>query len=599
MGKATLIGAVATLLISSLMIYNTQLVSRETDGRQFDHMREQVARELALAGRKLVLAHWVESQGESAVRPFESVERDGGTITVSDYALVDGVLDFTVRAAYDSVVHEVRSRYRWNNYIVNPLQIKATDLHLDISPDATLDIASISLDDQSIQELDEVLIQELQLGGSLSEFDLSMEQMETELRTKLDDSGNGDIAIEIIDQSARDILDQQNGLFFPDQVQQAIDAFIASNPSAFQILNINALNGDPTPSLNPEKEVYKIEEDVTLESNLTGEGILIIEGSFVVPEGVSFNWDGMVIVKPSSSDTHVAIDFQGNVNLSGSLIALQEAIPNSGHMDVTVFRDMTGNWSSPYGNEFFISGWNWCAYHTHDFTSLFGNSVRLYGPTAAARPHETRVRFHSTMTTIGAGNEVYLKIKNPAAHGRGTLTMELSGEERTTYPVAPGFDPNYASEADLYQSATFDAGDLQWLNLDITRLSALKKMWDDSDNPFAGCTLGGGILGPYCVAQDYNRYEALTLQLYQVDGLMDRLVYEASLYWHRREDEEEEFEEEMEALVSELQSSETGLSITFGSNVTFIEDTSVIATLGAFGGLPLGVAHLGTWHVQR
>ncbi len=596
MGKATLIGVVAMMLISTMMLYNMQLVSRETDRRQFSHMKDEVARELALTGRKFILAHWVESGGTSASAPFTQIERDGGTIEVTSFTLDASVLDFTIRAEYGGAIHEVRSKYRWNSYAVNPLQIKATGLHLEVSPLAEMNIESITLDDQSIQEVNNVLIDELQMAESLDDLDMGIDQLQGELESKLSESGNGDIDIEIIDQAAREYLDQQNGLFFPDQVQQAINSYMADNPSVVQTLELASLLNVPTVLSNPEKEIYKITENFELTESFSGSGILIVQGSLIVPPGIDFNWEGLVIVQPPSSDLHAQIDFSGNVTLDGSLIALQEAIPNSGHMDVTVFRDVSGNWTSPYGNESLIWGWNWCLYHLHDFTAAYGNSVRFYAASSANRINETEVRFNSTLKNIGKNNDYFLRIKNPEAHGRGILTMEVDGRPNVSAPIAAGFDPEYVTEADVHQSQTFKGNDLEWLHLDIGRLSSLKKLWDDTDNPFPGCTLEGGTSGPLCVGEDYERRGALTLQLYQKEDFADKMVYEASLYWHRREDEEEEFEEEMTELIDELNSTETGLSITFGDNVTFSNNPAAIASLGVFGGLPLGVTQIGTWH---
>ncbi|MEZ4700814.1 MAG: hypothetical protein R2834_10830 [Rhodothermales bacterium] len=586
------------MLISTMFLYNTQLVSRETDRRQYSNMKDQVARELALTGRKLILASWVESGGTRSAAPFAEIERDGGTISVSGYDLDSDVLDFTVRASYQGAVHEVRSKYRWNTYAVNPLQIKATDIHLTVSPWANLDIASITLDDQSIEELNEVLINELQLGNDLSDFNLSLEQMQQELETKLGESGNGDIDIQIIDQAARDLYDQQNGLFFPDQVQQAINTFMADNPSAVQQLNMPNAIADNAMLNNPEKEIYTVDQSLELTHDFSGKGILIIDGSLIVPDGVSFDWEGLVIVRPPVSDLHAQIDLQGNVTLDGSLIALQEAIPNSGHMDVTIFRDTDGAWGTPYGSEQLIRGWSWCTYHTHDFTGLRGNMVRFYANSGGDRIHENDVKFNNTFNRIGKSEEYFLAIKNEAAHGRGILSLEVDGQDRTSYPVAPGFDPTYVSEGNPFRSTVFTGNDLNWLEVDIRRLSSLKKLWDDSENPFPGCTQDGGTSGPPCVGQDYNRQGALTFQLFHKDGFTDKLVYEASLYWHRREDEEEEFEQEMDDLVSELQSTDTGLTVNFGDNVNFTTNPNAIAKLGAFGGLPLGVTHLGTWHTM-
>ena len=73
----------------------------------------EAARELAMAGRKLVLTDWAENYGVRMAPPFSDFERAGGRLIVDAYSAGNQTLDFTVRASYDTIEYEVHSRFRW------------------------------------------------------------------------------------------------------------------------------------------------------------------------------------------------------------------------------------------------------------------------------------------------------------------------------------------------------------------------------------------------------------------------------------------------------------------------------------------------------
>lgn len=422
--------------------------------------------------------------------------------------------------------------------------------------------------------------------------------MSSRVESELASSGNGDIAINIVDEAGRILMDEEDGMYFPDQVEQALSSYMLANPQHVKTMSGPSLDNGGF-GADKGHTVFNITEDFTMSGigggGISGKGILIIEGDFVVPAGVNFEWEGMIVIKPPAESMNPQVDFSGNVNIKGSLVVLHEAMPNNGHMDVTVFRDMTGAWSSPYGVDKLQGYWPWWLYHTHDFTSKYGNYVRFYDSSPGQRIHEKNIHFAASLNKLSSSAQVFFEIYNPATHGRGIMTIEIDGKEQTTFPVAPGFGDPYSSGSNTFRSTTFSVGDLEHLQIDITRLSSLRRMWDDTENPFPGCTSYGGTSGPVCVAEEYARQGALTIRLYENDSFGDRKLYEAALYWHRREDEEEEFEEEMEALVDELKSPSYGVDIHFGDNTSFVADANAISSLDAFGGAGVGVIHLGTW----
>ena len=590
MGQGALIATVAVTITMMLFMLATQQSNVDSQEAQNEAYASEAARDLALQGRKLVLARWLETSGTLDTAPFSSITSDGGTIRISSYTQSGTTLDVTVRGEYDGAVHDVRSQYQWNSYGLNPFQVKAADIEIDISSSADLGIGSITMDDQSLSELDEVLIQDLGLGNDLSEFGLGMSSMETKLDAELSSSGNGDIQIDIVDATQRAYLEQQNGMYFPDQVEQVINSYISANPSIET--SRNSSSAPSTFGLDTGNEVLRITDDFTVSGSLEGKGILIVEGSLNVPAGASLNWDGMVIVKPPSTNLNPQINFSGTVNLNGGLIALHDAMPNSGHMDITSFRDMAGSWAYVQGPDRKLWYWSWCFYHRHDFTSRYGNSIRYYANSSNDRIHEREHYLHETLQKLNGDDDIFFELMNTSAHGRGNLSMQLKNEDLVFYPVSAGFEPSMANAGNAFRTKTFKRRDLEYMHLDITRLSSLKKMWDTGSR-YPGCT---STSGPLCVGWDRNRMGTLTLRLYKMNGAAEQRIYEVSMYWHRRTDEIENFEDSMEDLVTDIKSPNYGMDITMGADVTFEADQGALSMLGSLGGAPVGYVHLGTWH---
>ena len=588
MGQGALIATVAVTVTMMLFLYTTQQTTLDTQESQNEAYADKAARELANQGKKLALASWLESSGTSNIAPFNKITKDGGTIEVANFNMDGNVLDVTVRGTYDGTVHDVRSRFQWNTMGLNPFQIKAADLNFDIDGGADLDITSLTLDDQSLSELDEVLIQDLGLANNLGEMGLGIEDMQTDLNSSLKNSGNGNIGIDMIDSAQRAQLEQENGMYFPDQVEQAVNTYINANPGLETKTSPSSM--PTTFGMDTGNEILRVDGNLDV-TNLEGKGILIVEGNLNVPAGSTLNWDGLILVKPPAENQNPQINFSGNVNLNGGLIALHDAMPNSGHMDITSFRDMSSRWSYAQGIDRKLWYWGWCFYHRHDYTSRYGNSIRYYANASIDRIHEREHYLYETLQKLNGNDQIFFELRNTAAHGRGSLSMQLNGEDMVFYPVSAGFDPSLADPTNPFRTKTFQKSHLKYLHIDITRLSSLKKMWDTGSR-YPGCT---STSGPLCVGYNHNRMGTLTLSLYKMNGVMEQKLYEVSMYWHRRTDEIEKFEDSMEDLVSDLKAPSYGLDITIGSNVTFTGDPNSLSMLSA-NGSALGYVHLGTWH---
>ena len=597
MGKATLIATIAVAFAAILYLNNSHDVERSTDAKNAEHYNNQAVRELALNGRRLVLASWMNSGGISSSAPFSTMNQDGGTISVTNYNLSGTTLDYTVQATLNGAVHEVRSRFQWNNFGLNPVQFRVTDIDFDVFPDAELNIGSIAIDDQSLDELDQSLVGELGLAGSLGELGLGAGDVISTIENELNAEGFGSINVLHIDESFRSSHDSEPGVFFTEQAKQAVDTYILNNPSAVQnTTDINTVGGVFG---SGAQDVLRVDGDVFLTSDFQGEGILVIEGQLNIPSGVNFQWDGLILMAPPSDQLNPQLNLSGNIDINGSLIVIHDGMINAGHMDITSFRDYSGVWSSPYGvdKKQLDLSWPWFMYHRHDYTSLYGNDVVFTSLNPIERIHENEHYMFETLSSLNPSDSIFFELNNTNNHGRGILTLEVTGSPRTSYPVAAGFDPLYASPGNQYRTSIFKVSELGYLELLITRLSSLRKLWDPTPpDTYPGCTIEGGTGGPPCVGADYNRMNSLTLRLYKRQFGVDAKIFETALYWHRRVDEEDEFENEMNDLLSTINSTNYGLDVTIGPDARIDEDPFVLSTMGAFGGFGIGITHIGTWH---
>lgn len=603
MGKGALIAAVAVVFSTLLLLFDAQVQANETDARENAKRSVEMARELAMRGRKLVLTDWIQKQNNGItanLSPFDTLTRDGGKIWIEAWKDSSGILDFSVRAAYDSTVHEVRSQYAWSGFGLNPVQMKAGAINPTISSFANLsDLNAIVLDDQSLQDLHDVLVDDLSLIPDLSNYGLGLQESHDELEVALDNAGFNTLAdnILMVDQNDRDLYDQEDGLFYPDQISEAVALYAAQNPgSELKVSDFSSI-GSSTFGSGPHS-MLTVEGNMNIDSDFSGAGILVIEGDFQVQPGINFDWDGVVLVKPPQADMSPSIVLGGNVTIDGAFVALHEGLPNTGHMDVSVYRDMNGVWSSPFGAE---TGFEDILQHTHDFSSLYGNRVVFHSDHAGELDHQTQTKFDETLGKVVLNNpndSVFIEIFNNANHGRGIILMDRAVVGEVAQTAGSGFVAPMADSINVFRTVAMPPNELEHFDIAITRLSSLKKMWDDG-NDYPGCTHDDADSGPACVWSAFNRYSALTIRLY-TRNVVDNLVYEASLYWHRRQDEEDDFNDEMATLADSLQSQDYGLDLNIGDGVTIRGDASVLLNLGAFSGMAgnFGVANLGTWHRQ-
>ena len=591
MGKGALIAAVFVIATTMTMLFNAQLQTRETEEREYERQANHVARELAMEGRKIVLSNWILSNGTQSSWGLGPINRDGGRILVNSMGMFNDTLDFTVQADYDSTVHQVRSRFTWTDFTLNSFQLKSWKINPNISSSAQLNLgASLALDDQNIEDLEDILVDDLGLVSSLSDIGIDWSTMVTNVETELNNKGHTHLTPLLeIDALYRQDKESLNGIFFPDQINQVVTEFALGNPSLHQtVSDFGGLGADF--GISDGYQMLTIQGNLNVASNFSGKGILVVEGDLVVPSGVDFNWEGIILMKPPVSDMNPVLDLSGNVNIEGMFVSLQEVL-NAGHMDLSVMRDVSGVWSLPVGADIQDQD---ILKHTHDYTSQQGNYVVFHSDRASAPNHEGYTKFDQTLSMLNAGDEIFFELFNHTAHGMGLVQIDLVGQDPVFQSVPAGFDSTLALSGNVYRTQSFPVGDLEHFDITVTRLSSLKKMWDDGNN-YPGCSYSSG---PHCVWHDFNRYGSLTIRLFSTNGGVDKKVYEASLYWHKRTDEDEDFNDAMNDLISDLQDSSNGFDLIVGDSTRIKADLGSILNLDPFSGIDFGAKHVGTWHRQ-
>ncbi len=588
MGKVTIIAAVLISFVVIFLQRNTQQTTFETSARFNGHYNDFMARELAAKARKLVIIDWVENNGATA-QPFTTIDEEGGSLEVVNYSLLGNIVDFTVRGEYQNHVHHIRTRLRWQNFDIFGVQFKAADLYATISPDATLDISDISMDDQSLVDLESFLVDELGLISSLGDIGLGSADLVGDMESALATGLHTDIDVNLIEDADREAYSEQDGLFFPDQVTQMISSFGHEHPELTQTVStLGSLGG----TFGPAQEMLVVTGDLNVTSDFSGQGILVIEGNFAVAEDVNFNWAGLIVIKPPTSNLNPTVDLAGIVDITGSLIALQEGVPMTGHMDLSVHRDPTGSWSLANGSDYYFYQ------HTHNYSGYYGFDVTFSSTDPGATVNSSQTKFDEFLSGYPSNTEIYLSLVNTQNHGRANITVDLGAAGSSVSSVAAGFDEEVAfSPVAPYRTKNFQINQLEHLEIDVTRLSALRKMWDSGD-PHPGCIFNGHGIGPewgtVCVWGNHDRMNALALRIHAANGT---LLYEAPLYWHRQLAEEDVFEEEMQNLLDQIASNNYGLNLNIGADVTLTQDNSFVNSMTAFQGIPmLGYTHLGTWH---
>jgi hypothetical protein len=300
------------------------------------------------------------------------------------------------------------------------------------------------------------------------------------------------------------------------------------------------------------------------------------------------------MVRTESDFLPVRLD--GEVDLAGALLVDQQGVPPGGHMDLTVMRDHSGAWTAARGVETQtdpIRPWH---RHTHKFDLATGGRTVYFFENGLAGRHDLagyhRTRFYSTLAYMG-NDEVVLELANTDMHGMSRLQMRLDDGDLESSAVRHGFPAAYAS-ADPLRTRPFPASELRDLVMEIRSLRMLSYKPNNSNcGPHLTLTECGDR--PQGVGGHYDRDGALTLRVRRASN--DALLYEASAYWHWKEEEADGDAGEEAAWRLLIESgSAFGTRMEMGPEVQIEFDRLAMRPIGRrLGFLGVELRHRGTW----
>ncbi|MEL6769616.1 MAG: hypothetical protein AAFP18_00960 [Bacteroidota bacterium] len=284
----------------------------------------------------------------------------------------------------------------------------------------------------------------------------------------------------------------------------------------------------------------RVEGDLRIPSGRTleGNGVLLVEGNLVV-EG-TLRWDGLIYIRSFEQEVRMDVS-TGTAEIRGALIVEQEAPPPGGHMDLTIYRDMTGQWAQPSGEiDMYSNSWT---QHTHRSERFMPDRQVTLLDRPGGNPHESYSRLSETLGNLSPTDQVFFEFDNLSYDG--LANFRLAAEDTTRVgSINGGFGGFSASDIAQHRTRTFEAQDIDAFEIDIRSLRLLKHHFDDepTTDPEADCTWNTYPWNTGCVPLNwpfntkwlYDRGGALRVKLFHETLLAEDLIYEAVFYWHRR-----------------------------------------------------------------
>ena len=559
MGKLTLLIVAAAITGGAVLKLGMHLTAGDTARDRSESQADLLSRQIAESGQSLVLSAMVGEDGFQNPG-ITGRDYDGGafTVNVDELSADRQSITVTVEGRYGGAVHTVQSTYAFD-----PMEYPGP-IWLDV-PYATAsvpDAAQISgtAADHPVR-LDSRKFSDLNLDRYLSET-----TMRADLAAGMVAGGSVLSVPRATDWAPigplLEDLSRQNDIGGGEDLYQAtVSAMGASDVTYAAARTVSA-----TETWGGTDRVTRVRGDLTVTGRLTGSGVLIVEGALKVLRTGQMAWTGLVIVRDQRQLLQVNLD--GDADITGGLVVVQDALPPGGHLDLTVMRapggmtDAVGQRPSPNWPARSPIDYAWYE-HTHEFDQKPLAAPRgrriVFAENGAGR-HEEETRFWETVRAAGS-ESVYLEFRNPENHGFARYSLGLTTErDSVTGMVRNGFGP-FAAAGNVNRSRPFGANALRTLVLNVQSLRALQDRFDGQGT----CS---GNVWPFCIGRDWNRASALSVRL--VRARDNRTLYDAAVYWHMRADEVTAHQAEETAWVASLRGG-TG----FGTNLTMGPQASV------------------------
>ena len=563
MGRLLLLIVLAVAVGGSVLTLSTRETLFESSQRQAESQADVLAREIAEAGQSVALREMITDDGfEDPTGRLDDVqEYDGGQFRIAysdDPASRRATI--TVTGTYGGAVHTIESTYE-----LHPMDAPGP-LWLDV-PYATASVSNRA--EISGTEGDHPVHFDRRLHDALElESLLPLGQLEASLGESMTSAGSALFTPDAAQWAAKDGIladlnvDDAEGLY-----QVAVGAMDAGDKtlSGDQVITGNVtwgVAGDGT-------QITHVDGDLTIVGSVRGHGALVISGGLHVEDNgrwsyddARLDWDGLVIVRDTTSLLPVQLD--GRVRIDGMLVVAHQAFAPGGHLDVSVYRDADGMTEPSGDTSEQVYTWRGTGYPFHQHTHAFditpksaprGDHV-YFIEDGAAGVHEFETQFETFVDDLGS-EAVYVEFANADNHGYSRFHLEVAGADGTggllARTIQNGFGTFGRADRPL-TSKPFPADQLRQLDVDVVSLRALRKAFDSD----VAC---GEPFWPLCVGKVWDRHDALSVRLMRAAD--EALLYEATLYWHMREDEEATHEAEEAAWRAKIERGEE-----FGTRLT-------------------------------
>lgn len=317
MGKTTMILSFVAMLSSSMMLYSAKESGLKAERRQADYQKELIVEEIARVGYNLGLGA-IKRDFEAYTTLSKTVDYHGGsyqlTVTGSGRRV-----KISSKGVYGAKDHTIEGKAQLIYPLPSPLYMHTQTVSAKYNGDI-FEISGIDADPYS--GLPEPPLADTVAAVVTSQASVRDEMLD-ELRILQSDNVHGKKA-------SGDIYKGKSAVNLKKLIQESRD-----NADAVFYGDQN-FSENPSFGSSSDPQIIVVEGgDVRLRGNISGYGVLLVQGNVDVGVTGSLTWEGIVIVY---GDNGATVDINGNAHISGALVAISEQFGESDADDVIDFR---------------------------------------------------------------------------------------------------------------------------------------------------------------------------------------------------------------------------------------------------------------------
>ncbi|MFN3595757.1 MAG: hypothetical protein ACK41D_00625 [Rubricoccaceae bacterium] len=511
MGKLTLLLVLAAVGAGTLLTLSARRAASDTARSHAETQQDALARQVAESGRNAVLASIMDAdrlRNPGVTRQHYA----GGTYEVTYEPTRDArQATITVRGTYGGATHTIRGTYAFDPMdYPGPIWLDVPYATAIVSPGASVSGGP----DRLPSRFDRRQFDELNIG-----MILPLDAAQSALQAALGTAGST-----LHTSTMAGLLDDLNVSNADELYHVAINAM-----GPWDVTHAGPMRLRAALAAGGPDRVTRVTGDLTIASgaHLSGSGALVVEGALVTEIGSRLTWDGLVIVRAPRQLINISL--LGDVRLNGGLVVAQQAFPPGGHIDLTVnlttapsgltATNPAGLRAGPWGRNNPYPFYQ----HKHRFDLDVPEGRTIYFAEHGRDRHEHWTAMRAMLRHLGS-ETIYLEFARPDNHGHSTYLLDVAGMDMPLRGVVRQGFGTFAG-ATAHRTQTFRASDLRSFIVDVRSLRNLKQAFDGN-----GCTIW-----PICVGDAFDRRGSFSVRI--VRAATGAVMYEASPYWHLREDE--------------------------------------------------------------